>query len=97
MADELRTRDGVSLEVRPIEPGDREALAEGFQHLSVESRYRRFLTPVKALTRLSLDYLTRLDHRDHEALIALTGGGEIVGVARATSASTTGPRSRRSR
>jgi RimJ/RimL family protein N-acetyltransferase len=82
MADELRTRDGVSLEVRPIEPGDREALADGFHHLNAESRYKRFLTPVKELTRPSLDYLTRLDHGDHEALIALTDEGEIVGVAR---------------
>jgi hypothetical protein len=34
------------------------------------------------LTRSDLAYLTEVDHRDHEALIAVTPTGELVRVAR---------------
>lgn len=70
------------LTIRPIEPGDKDALVDAFSHLSEESRYRRFLSPIKRLTESQLAYLTELDHRAHEALIALTPDGELVGVAR---------------
>ncbi|HEV2787385.1 MAG TPA: GNAT family N-acetyltransferase, partial [Solirubrobacteraceae bacterium] len=76
-------RDGAEILVRPIEPEDREDLAAGFERLSPESRYRRFFGPMPALSERALDYLTQVDHRDHEALVALdpeTGAG--VGVAR---------------
>ena len=76
-------RDGSRVEIRPIEPDDRAALAEGFERLSPESRYRRFFGPMPHLSESFLDYLTRVDHHDHEALVAVdpqTGDG--VGVAR---------------
>jgi len=76
-------RDGSRVAIRPIEPDDREELAEGFERLSAESRYRRFFAPVPALSARDLDYLTDVDHRDHEALVATdaaTGAG--IGVAR---------------
>ena len=44
--------------IRPIEPDDRAALAEGFERLSAESRYRRFFAPVPHLSEHDLDYLT---------------------------------------
>lgn len=78
----FETIDGVPLSVRRIEPGDKAALSEAFGHLSEQSVYRRFLAPLKRLTESELAYLTELDHADHEALIALTDAGEIVGVAR---------------
>ncbi len=34
------------------------------------------------LTDAQLDYLTQVDHHDHEALVALTDDGGLVGVAR---------------
>ena len=69
--------------IRPIEPEDREALAEGFERLSPESRYRRFFAPVAHLSERDLDLLTRVDHHDHEALVALVPAtGEGIGVAR---------------
>jgi GNAT superfamily N-acetyltransferase len=80
--EELVTRRGDALQVRPIEPGDKEALTRAFEHLSDESRYRRFLAPIRHLTRREVAYFTELDHREHEALIAVTPEGEIVGVAR---------------
>jgi GNAT superfamily N-acetyltransferase len=71
------------LEIRPIEPDDKDALARGFDRLSERSRYRRFLSPRGPLTEAELSYLTEVDHHDHEALVAVEPeSGEGVGVAR---------------
>ena len=78
----LTLRDGAEVRVRPIEPGDRDALAAAFERLSAESRYRRFLGPVERLGPSMLSYLTEVDHRDHEALAAFDPGGDLVGVGR---------------
>ena len=76
-------RDGSRVAIRPVEPDDREMLAEGFGRLSPESRYRRFFTPLPELSERQLNYLTRLDHHDHEALVTVDPvTGECVGVAR---------------
>ena len=76
-------RDGSTVVVRPIEPGDKELLRRGFDRLGFESRYRRFLSPTPRLTQSQLRYLTEVDHHDHEALIALDPvPGEALGVAR---------------
>ncbi len=79
----MTLRDGSQVEVRPIEAEDKDLIRRGFDRLSPESRYRRFLTPLPELDDSALNYLTEIDHHDHEALIALdavTGAG--VGVAR---------------
>jgi GNAT superfamily N-acetyltransferase len=68
--------------VRPIEPQDRDALEEGFERLSEQSRYQRFLTGIQHLSETELRYLTEVDHHDHEALIAFDGDGRTAGVAR---------------
>jgi nucleotide-binding universal stress UspA family protein/GNAT superfamily N-acetyltransferase len=76
-------RDGSRIEIRPIRGEDRDALRAGFEQLSAESRYRRFFGPMHELSARDLDYLTDVDHHDHEALVAAdieTGDG--VGVAR---------------
>ena len=75
--------DGAEITVRPIRAEDKGRLLDGFDRLSPESRYRRFLGPATALTAEQLAYLTDVDHHDHEALVAVdiaTGSG--VGVAR---------------
>jgi GNAT superfamily N-acetyltransferase len=78
-----RVRDGAPIEIRPIRPDDREALADGIRRLSPESRYRRFFAPLEGLTEGQLDYLTDVDHHDHEALVAVEPGTERgIGVAR---------------
>jgi GNAT superfamily N-acetyltransferase len=79
---DVTLRDGSRVTVRPIRPGDAEALHAGFERLSEESRYRRFLSPVQELSGTLLRYLTEVDHHDHEALIALAPDGTLVGVAR---------------
>jgi GNAT superfamily N-acetyltransferase len=76
-------RDGSRVFMRPIEPDDKRALVTGFERLSDESRYRRFLTPTPRLTDAQLRYLTEVDHDRHEAIIAFAEEtGEPVGVAR---------------
>jgi GNAT superfamily N-acetyltransferase len=71
------------VEIRPIEPDDKDALARGFDRLSELSRYRRFLSPRGPLTQAELRYFTEVDHHDHEALVAVDPDtGEGVGVAR---------------
>jgi GNAT superfamily N-acetyltransferase len=75
--------DGAVVHVRPIEPEDKELLRAGFERLSPESRYRRFLHSVSHLTDADLAYFTEVDHHDHEALVAVgPHGSELVGVAR---------------
>jgi GNAT superfamily N-acetyltransferase len=79
--------------VRPIEPGDKAAVAKAFERLSDDSRYMRFLTAVDELGEAELRYLTEVDHHDHEALIAFDAPtGDGVGVGRFVR-SATGPAS----
>jgi GNAT superfamily N-acetyltransferase len=76
-------RDGSELAIRPVRPGDKPAIAAGFERLSPESRYRRFFAPLERLSERDLAYLTEVDHRDHEALIGFDAPTrEPVGVAR---------------
>ena len=75
--------DGTRVLVRPIEPADAQQLRAGFDQLGAASRYQRFLAPVAYLTDRQLDYLTRIDHEMHEALVAVDAvTGEGIGVAR---------------
>jgi GNAT superfamily N-acetyltransferase len=76
-------RDGSRVRVRQGHHSDRELLLRGFERLSPESRYRRFLAPLTELTDGMVRYLTDVDHHDHEAIIALEEeSGEGIGVAR---------------
>lgn len=76
-------RDGTEVELRAIEPGDKELLRDGFERLSERSRYERFLSPIDRLGPGMLRYFTEVDHHDHEALIAIDPAtGHLVGVAR---------------
>jgi GNAT superfamily N-acetyltransferase len=72
-----------AIEIRPIRPTDKAPLAEGFERLGEESRYRRFLAAHGRLTPAELRYLTEVDHHDHEALVAIEAAGrQGIGVAR---------------
>lgn len=76
-------RDGSRVRIRPGHRSDRELLLRGFERLSSESRYRRFLVPMADLTDEMVRSLTEVDHHDHEAMIALDEEtGEGIGVAR---------------
>lgn len=64
-------RDGRPVLLRSIRPSDRERLVRGLQQLSPASRYLRFHAAIESLNDAQLDYLTQVDHVDHEALVAL--------------------------
>jgi GNAT superfamily N-acetyltransferase len=77
------TSGGLEVWIRPIRPGDKELLADGFERLSPRSRFRRFFQPLNRLSERDLAYLTEIDHHDHEALGALDPEtGDLIGVAR---------------
>jgi GNAT superfamily N-acetyltransferase len=79
----LTAGDGTPVSIRPIEAQDRKRLQDSFDQLSPESRHRRFFGPMHGLTGAQLEYLTDVDHHDHEALVALEGDEErVIGVAR---------------
>lgn len=81
--DTIDLRDGTTIGVRPIEPGDKDLLRAAFDRLSEESRRRRFMAPADALSDEDLIYLTEVDHRRHEALVGIDPeSGDILGVAR---------------
>lgn len=80
---EVALRDGSRVEIRAIGPEDKTGLASGFERLSEHSRYRRFLSPTPQLTPRQLTYFTDVDHRDHEALVAIEPASrDGLGVAR---------------
>ena len=82
-AESVLLRDGLEILVRPVEPADRELIAQAFDRLSPETRYRRFFAPLSRLSEEDLTYLTEVDHSDHEALAAVEpGAGAVIGVAR---------------
>jgi RimJ/RimL family protein N-acetyltransferase len=69
--------------VAPLHPDDRTRYLDGTANMSPESLYKRFMSPVARLTESQLRYLLEVDHRDHEALLAVDeDSGEAVGVAR---------------
>jgi RimJ/RimL family protein N-acetyltransferase len=70
------------LTVRPIRASDKDALADLFERMGERSRRRRFLSPKPQLSARELAYFTEVDHRRHEALVAVTPGGCFAGVAR---------------
>ena len=77
--------DGRVVNIRPIQPDDRERLQLSHERLSDQSRYRRFMTSKPTLSAADASYLVDIDGRDHYALVATVGEGEgeaIIGVAR---------------
>jgi RimJ/RimL family protein N-acetyltransferase len=69
--------------VAPLEPSDRERYLTGLEQASTDSLFKRFMAPIARLSESQLRYLLDVDHRDHEALLAVDeDGGEAVGVAR---------------
>jgi GNAT superfamily N-acetyltransferase len=79
----IALRDGSHVRIRQGHRSDRELLLHGFERLSPESRYRRFLIPMTELRESTVRYLTEIDHHDHEAVVALDEDtGEGIAVAR---------------
>ena len=70
MATELTLPDGRRAIAWSVMPEDRAAIREGYEALSPESRYHRFLSGVPHLTDQLLDHLVgEVDGVDHVALV----------------------------
>ncbi len=81
MATELTLRDGRRALAWSVLPGDREAIREGYELLSPESRYHRFLSGVPHLTDQLLDHLVdEVDGVDHVALVLFVLDDDNLGV-----------------
>jgi RimJ/RimL family protein N-acetyltransferase len=81
-ATEARLRDGSTVQIRPIEPGDGDRLLQIWDGTSELSRRRRLLSDVNEVSDEDMRYLVDVDHRRHEALLALDGDGRGIAEAR---------------
>jgi len=87
-AELVRTRhlfDGTEVLIRPIRPDDAPMEQDFVQHLSADSRYRRFMSTLKELPLGKLKYLTEIDYVRHVARVAIIrrdGHAIEIGVAR---------------
>ena len=78
-------RDGTSVHIRAIRPGDRAELARGFAELSPEAVYFRFFRVKRRLTDQELEAFTELDFTTRGALVATRRIGDaerIIATAR---------------
>jgi len=79
----VRLRSGDVVRLRQVRPDDAPALARAYANLGEQSRYRRFFTVMPDLPEATLTAAAGVDHRDHEALVALPLlSSEIVGECR---------------
>jgi GNAT superfamily N-acetyltransferase len=82
----VELRDGSRVTMRLVRPDDKARLRRGFERLSPESRYRRFLAAKTQITDAELVYLTEVDGENHFAIGAVIPDadedGEGVAIAR---------------
>ena len=91
------THRGETILIRSLSPDDKRLIVAGLERMSEQSRYRRFLAPKESFTAAELAYLTEVDHRDHEALIALDPEAARRWASPATSGCGVSPKSRNRR
>ena len=71
--EELTTRTGLKLRVRPATPADKGALAQLFDEVSADDRRFRFLSAVRRVDDDMLRRLTEVDHDRTEDFLAFDG------------------------
>ena len=74
-------KDGGTVRIRPIAPGDADGLQDLVRSMSTESSYFRFFRVKTELTDEELQDFTHVDYRSRMALVAIMEG-RIVGVGR---------------
>ena len=67
----VQLSDGQRVQLRPMRSTDKQLLLEGFERMSPDSRYARFMAPKATLADRELRYLTEVDGIDHFALGAI--------------------------
>ena len=73
--------DGGTVRLRPISPGDADALRRFHEGLSLETTYYRFFSPHPELSDDEVERFTNVDHDRRVAIVAELGG-RIVAVGR---------------
>jgi GNAT superfamily N-acetyltransferase len=71
----------IAVATRPVQDDDLDRFLRMWPRLSMETRYRRFHSPVPRLPFDLVQRLVHVDHADRDAVVAVIGG-EVVGVAR---------------
>jgi len=78
-------RDGRSIEIRALQPGDEAEMLAAVSRTSPQSLYRRFFGPKKGFSESEKAFFLNVDFTDHVALVATvkqSDRSEIVGGAR---------------
>jgi len=75
-------KGGGRVMLRPVVPGDRERVIDGFKRMSAESRRLRFHEPRQCLTKAEIDFLTTIDQDSHVSWAACLPDDTGVGIAR---------------
>ena len=82
---DVELRDGRRVRLRAVRADDKDGLQEAIRSLSAESRYSRFMSPLRELSPQMLERAARPDAERELQLVAVVGEGEeerIVGGAR---------------
>ena len=85
LAAPLQLRDGTTVRMRAIRADDTERLRAFHAHLSLETIYLRFFTPLAELPLEMAEHLTHVDDENRVALVATSGAGDeeaIIAVVR---------------
>ncbi len=72
--------DGGTVHVRPVRPGDAEAVDAFHSRQSRETIYFRYFSPLPRLSKRELDRIVNVDYATRMALVAVLGD-DIVGIA----------------
>jgi acyl-CoA synthetase (NDP forming)/RimJ/RimL family protein N-acetyltransferase len=74
-------RDGRAAHLRPITPGDAEALVAFYARVSDQSKYYRFFAPYPTLSERDVARFTQVDH-DRRVALVVTLGPQLIAVGR---------------
>ena len=80
----LALPNGTPVYVRPIRSEDKSLLSSGLRQLSLDTAFKRFLSPKRTFSTAELRYLTEVDGHDHIALVAVHADDPalLIGVVR---------------
>jgi RimJ/RimL family protein N-acetyltransferase len=80
-----RLRDGTTLQIRALHPGDRAEMLASVGRFSKQTLYRRFFAPKRSFSEREIEFFLDVDFTKHVALVAVlveSGQQLIAGGAR---------------
>jgi len=75
-----RLRNGASLQIRALQPGDRDEMLAAVGRFSKETLYRRFFAPKRSFSEREIEFFLNVDFDRHVALAAVLaeGGRQVI-------------------